>query len=79
MKKYFKSGVYSTPKEKHEAKMLNIYANLYAQYVDDNEDHVYQHIVDNLLDVASVSELEKHISKLRKHIRSTIKGENHEL
>lgn len=70
MKEYFKTGVYSTPKEKEEAKYLNIYANIYAKYVDNNEDHIYQHMVNNLMDVMSAEELKKRIANLKEHLIS---------
>ena len=75
MKEYFKTGAYSTPKEKEEARYLNEYANLYAQYVDDDEDHIYQHIEDNLLDVAPVNELKKRIHITKENIRNMLKKE----
>lgn len=71
IKEYYKTGVCSTSKEKEEAKYLNIYANIYAKYVDNNEDHVYRHIENNLLDVASVSKLKERISILKKRNSST--------
>ena len=75
MKEYFKTGAYSTPKEKKEARYLNEYANLYAQYIDDDEDHIYQHIEDNLLDVAPVNELKKRIHITKENIRNMLKKE----
>ena len=75
MKEYYETSLYSTLEEIREAKILNIYANLYAEYVDDNEDHIYQHIQSNGLDVAPISEIEKYIFMLMKHIRSMMKGE----
>lgn len=76
MKEYYNYMSLTDMEEARRLHKLNRYANLYAEYVDDNEDHIYNHIQSNGLDVASMSEIEKHIFMLRKHIRSMMKGKN---
>lgn len=78
MKEYYQVNNYAKDieKEEKEIELLNIYANLYAQYVDDSEDHIYHHIYNNRIDRASVNELEQHILMLKEHIGYMMKGED---
>lgn len=80
MKEYYIVSKYAKDmiKEEKEVELLNIYANLYAQYVDDDEAHIYQHIYNNRIDIAPVNELEQHILMLKEHIRFMMNGENNE-
>ena len=78
MKEYYLVNNYARniEREEKEIELLNIYANLYAKHINDNEKHIYQHIHNNQIDTASVSELEQHINMLKEHIYYITKGEN---